>query len=463
MSRMSMQSSSAPMFSTSGSNGLSSPPLGKQEGGNGNNGGGTFGNSKHVFSNPFLPSPRNSPGLTDQRNPDPTQAVTAATAGDSGRPLSRQHTQPIFRPTFTDEPQASITRALDPIAPDQREPFITVESPSMKLAPTPAFRNADGERPYPPVEAHVSRFSSDSGQIDAPDDHLNSRPSVFRQASLGPGFMPRQNSFSNSLTPRHSVSIGNDHFVSSGLSGPPVINTSNIIHDSVLPSSPVSSVSNPSATDRSFDAQIKSHPFLHDILDRVIRTEYAQRDLARELGALTSKINFLVERFEHADPRRSFSGSPIPGNLMGNNNNMSISPLGALPNIGGREDRDINKRLDALTNHVEQILINQQNHVSPNNGPFPNNGPVSPGGFDGPNMNMGGLASLGPPPRPHSRNPPPPVRTWSAGSLDMPLRQDPHLGRPDLLNQKRRSIVGNMNRRDSTAVCTLAFFRSDTD
>jgi hypothetical protein len=455
MSRMSMQSSSAPMFSPSGSNGLSSSPLSKQEDGNGNsnNAGGSlaFGNSKHVFSNPFPPSPRNSPGLADQG--------AQAGAGVSGRPLSRQHTQPIFRPTFTDEPQGSIARALDPIAPDQREPFITVDSPSIKSQPpTAALRTAEGERPYPPMESHVNRFSSDSGHTDSPDDLLNSRPSVFRQASLGPGFMPRQNSFSNSLTPRHSVSIGNDHFVSSGLSGPPVINTSNIIHDSVLPSSPVSSVSNPSATDRSFDAQIKNHPFLHDILDRVIRTEYVQRELSRELGALTSKINFLVERFEQADPRRSFSGSPIPGNLIGNNNNnMPIPPLGPLPNVSGREDGDISKRLDALTNSVQQILMIQQNHVSPNNGPFSNNGPVSPGGFDGPNMNMGGLGSLGPPPRPHSRNPPPPVRTWSAGSLDMPLRQEPHLGRPDLLNQKRRSMVGNPNRRDSTAVCTVAF------
>lgn len=444
-----MQSSTSPIFSTSGSNGLSTSPLSKQEDGNGlGNSGGLYGSSKGLFTNPFPSSARNSPSVNDQRNPDPAQAGPG-TATSSDRPLSRQHTLPVFRPTFTDEPQSAITRSLDSIPPDQREPFITVDSPSMN--PAAAYRSNEGERPYPPIESQFTRFSSDSAQIDGTDDNLT-RPSVFRQASLGPGFMPRQNSFSNSLTPRHSVSIGNDHFVSSGLSGPPVINTSNINHDTVLPSSPVSSISNPSATDKSFDSQIKNHPFLHDILDRVIRTEYAQRDLARELGALTNKINFLVERFEPPDSRRSFSGSPIPGNPIGNN--MSISPLGPLSNPSGSQDGDISKRLDALTNSVQQILMIQQNHVNPNNGPFMGNGPVSPGGFDGPNMNMGPLGGLGQPPRPHGRNPPPPVRTWSAGSLDMPLRQDPHLGRPDLLNQKRRSIVGNLNRRDSTAVRT---------
>jgi len=375
----------------------------------------------------------------------------------------------------------------------------------------------DGERPYPHLEGHASsRERSMAGHVvDSTDDNsgisinnpLPPPPGIFRQGSLGGGVSPfsiqRQISFSNSLTPRHSVSQdnniqnNNNHYVSSALSGPPVtLNTTPaqpIIHDHVLASSPVSSVSAPSTSsalvsaggnggvldrNQNFDSQIKTSPFLHDILDRVIRTEYAQRDLSRELGVLTSKINFLVERFEQADSRRSFSASPIPA--MGNHN-MSISPLGGnglhRESIGGgsgRDDGDISKRLDALTSSVQQILMIQQhghnnggNSGSHHHPPFHGNGPLSPSsggpgpnGFDGmpPNMNMGnGTGIMGGPNRPHGRNPPPPVRTWSAGSLDMPLRGDAHLPRPELLNQKRRSVVGNLNRRDSAAVRALLY------
>lgn len=486
---MSVHASSPPIFSASPSNGAPATSVSKPEDGNGQSpstalGPGVF--HKHMFTNPFPPSPRPSPGGSDQRSPDPAHPLGSPDATSTGEGRSA----PVFRPTFTNEPKNPIHRALDPIPPDQREPFITVDSPSAPAGTAggsnAAFRTAENERPYPPIESqsHLARVGSDSGLIDSVDENLvNMRTSVFRQASLGPGVGPgmmgaggsnfpqRQNSFSNSLTPRHSVSVNSEnHYVSSGLSGPPVTlnsstpSNSNVIQQSdlssVLPSSPISSAS---AADKNLDTQIKNHPFLHDILDRVIRTEYAQRDLSRELGALSSKINFIAERLEQADSRRSFSSSPNPGGLIGTNMPMPPAGLGPLQ-AAGAGDGDISKRLDALTNSVERILMIQQNSMNPgghgNNGPFPGNGPVSPGGFDGVpnmnmNMNMGIPGGLGPPSRPHSRNPPPPVRTWSAGSLDMPLRQDPHLGRPDvLLNQKRRSIVGNLNRRDSTAVCT---------
>ncbi|KAG8798463.1 hypothetical protein FRC18_008625, partial [Serendipita sp. 400] len=128
--------------------------------------------------------------------------------------------------------------------------------------------------------------------------------------------------------------------------------------------------------------------------------------------------------------------------------------------MGGRDDGDISKRLDALTNSVQQILmIQQQNHGGAGTTAFQGNGPISPttlpgpGPFDPvPNLNPNGQSgSLPHHIRPHGRNPPP-VRTWSAGSLDMPVRQEPHLARPDaLINQKRRSIVGSLPRRDSSA------------
>jgi hypothetical protein len=434
-----------------------------------------FASSKHPLAGAFSPSPRSSPGLMERRNsemgPFSNGIGGLNNLSDSFSQAPRFNVS-VFKSPFSEDNAGPIHRALDPIAPDQREPFITVESPPSAGA-SPSFRTVEGEKPYPLVESHTSsRERSIIGHIEhAEDSHAAAAVSgsnLLRQASLGGGITPfsiqRQNSISNSLTPRHSVS--QDNYVSSNLSGPPVnVNTAPIMHDPVLASSPVSSASLPSASsaiaggiDKALDAQLRNSPFLHDILDRVIRTEYAQRDISRELSALTNKINFLVERLEPPDSRRSFSSSPIPGVGIGNN----ISPLSPLANnVGGREDGDISKRLDALTNSVQQILLIQQNNAvtNGNNGPFPHNGPLNPpggpGGFGpmGPDINLGGPGMMAHPNRPSGRTPHPPVRTWSAGSLDMPPRQDPHLTRPDaLLNQKRRSVVGNLTRRDSSAV-----------
>jgi hypothetical protein len=153
----------------------------------------------------------------------------------------------------------------------------------------------------------------------------------------------------------------------------------------VLASSPVSSVSAPSAAsaglpvaDKSFDAQAKTSPYLQDILDRVLRTEYAQRDLSREVNNLLTKVNFIVERLEQVVPQRSFAPSPIPGatGSLGPPSHLSVSPPSSMNGpfgLGGpREEGDISKRLDALTNSVQQILmIQQQQQPAPS---FPPNG-----------------------------------------------------------------------------------------
>jgi translation initiation factor 4A len=477
MSARPSSSSSQPIFQTTGSS-----PFGiRQEDFNP-----PFPNGKHPLANTFTVSPRSSPAPSDQRGSEAATSTHSGVGnigsiGSIGDPVGKsgpRFNPPVFRSSFTDDYQGPIHRALDPIPPDQREPFITVDSPPSSNT-SPSFRVNEGERPYPPLETHAnSRDRSVSGHIETTDEvphlpALGGQP-IFRQGSFGPGISPftlqRQNSLSNNLTPRQSVS--QDNFVSSNLSGPSLplnANSGNSsIPDATLASSPVSTGSAPSANsfiiganDRSIDAQIKNSPFLHDILDRVIRTEYAQRDLSREIGALSNKINLLVERLELGDSRRSFSASPRPGGMMGGN--FPGSPPGGPLHHNPTGDGDISKRLDALTSSVQQILmIQQQNHVNSTNAPFRDNGSISPsvgpgGGFDQipPMMNIGGgPGMMGPPNRPQVRNPAPPMRTWSAGSLDLPMRQDnPHLARPDaLINQKRRSVVGNLTRRDSSAV-----------
>ena len=124
---------------------------------------------------------------------------------------------------------------------------------------------------------------------------------------------------------------------------------------------------------------------------------------------------------------------------------------------GPREEGDISKRLDALTNSVQQILMIQQQQQLPPG--FPPNGNLNGRDFApdqvSPNSNGGTPPFGGPiPHRPGQRTPGPPIRAFSTGNLDLSIRPELHTGGPppNLLNQKRKSIVGNLGRRDSTMV-----------
>ncbi|KAJ1311712.1 hypothetical protein OPQ81_010184 [Rhizoctonia solani] len=60
--------------------------------------------------------------------------------------------------------------------------------------------------------------------------------------------------------------------------------------------SPASSVRSIGPEIASFDAHAKASPFLNDILDRLIRCEYANRDIHEELRRIADSVAFLVER-----------------------------------------------------------------------------------------------------------------------------------------------------------------------
>lgn len=373
---------------------------------------------------------------------------------------------------------------MEDIAPDQREPFITVDSPPSSTSPTrpgdSTFRATGGERPYPQVESNFIRERSFSGHVETMDESATPPPSSFalrgplaRQASLGANSvfsLQRQPSLTTTLSRQPS---DNYYTPPASLHNAPVAPNAYQpvpLDQSALASSPVSSVSAPSATsagppvaDKSFDAQAKTSPYLQDILDRVLRTEYAQRDLSREVNNLLTKVNFIVDRLEQVVPQRSFAPSPIPGatGSLGPPSHLSVSPPNSMNGpfgLGGlREEGDISKRLDALTNSVQQILmIQQQQQLAPG---FPPNGNLNGRDFAtdqvSPNSN-GGTPPFGAPipHRPGQRTPGPPMRAFSTGNLDLPLRPELHAGGPppNLLSQKRKSIVGNLGRRDSTMV-----------
>ncbi|KAG8762920.1 hypothetical protein FRC15_008217, partial [Serendipita sp. 397] len=241
-------------------------------------------NNRHLLSNTMSASPRSSPIPSERRSSEAGALnIAIGTPGSSSNDGPNQAPRfnvSVFRSPFNEDNQEPIHRALDPIAPDQRDPFNNIDSPSISAHP-PLFRNMQGERPYPPLEHTNSRERSVSVQLDSLDDSPvppGMLPvSIFRQGSFS-GISPFSLQRHNSLTPRHSVS--QDNYVSSNLSGPPVtINTGPIMHDNVLASSPVSSISAPSAssaiagsTDKIFEAQVKSSPLLQEILDRVQRT-----------------------------------------------------------------------------------------------------------------------------------------------------------------------------------------------
>ncbi|KAG8926240.1 hypothetical protein FRC02_009050 [Tulasnella sp. 418] len=312
---------------------------------------------------------------------------------------------------------------------------------------------------------------------------------------------------------------------SAPLNGIPILNSQQSHHQQ-QPSDAISSIS-PSSSARSssahafeaslnFDSQAKSSPFINDILDRLIRCEYTTRDIHREIGDLTRKVNFLVERAMSSsgsgtnniapDPigtsginglhrKDSFSQSPLvrdpPGSGLGSlsllQNNGSASSL-LLPPPGtpnhlrdvtrekDEEIRQLNQKINSLTTSVAQLLaVQTQAHIHNVNSAFSPNVNVGLGG------GAGGLGSAlntpnlsGTPDLPQALGPagggpvgsrtnpraPVPVRTWSAGNM----MNDPGLGptvgvsrqdsmpAPGMLRDKRRSIAGGLGRRDSGGV-----------
>jgi translation initiation factor 4A len=187
--------------------------------------------------------------------------------------------------------------------------------------------------------------------------------------------------------------------------------------------SPASSVRSIGPELASFDAHAKASPFLNDILDRLIRCEYANRDIHQELKRIADNVAFLVER---PDP-------PF-------NNPLAQSQSDEL--------KQLNQRVSALTASVSQLMaIQTQTHLQ--------------------NMNAGFSAAPSPvtpqlnlldPPQPHTINRqaprgPMPVRTWSSGSIDPTgrgLAPESAIRGPD----KRRSVT-SLIRRDSASVSLL--------
>ncbi len=350
---------------------------------------------------------------------------------------------------------------------------------------SPSFRQVDATRPYPPIEARVPREASMLGSLESlPEGEDNATTPGPRMtdtsASIGSPFFPIQQSRERFATPP----------AQSGPNGHPTS------------SSPVSSSSGSHFNSTSdFEAQIKASPMIHDLLDRLIRCEYSTREIQRDLGELHRKVNVLLERSltnnngsngtqpEFKDP---FSGNALRRGSFTPGGNMGPRPSigNVAPNQPAPSDdiTSISQRLNTLTSSVGQLLALQTQQVqTPTLTPISGLPNVTNNGLLGPKtstpnldylpaQSLGNPSAIGrghpnrPDMRPSPRLPNPPMRTWSTGTIDLPMRPPDNLGRSDNFlsirppldasmgrqdgfpRDKRRSVSGLM-RRDSASVC----------
>lgn len=226
---------------------------------------------------------------------------------------------------------------------------------------------------------------------------------------------------------------------------------------------------------QNLDSQLKTSPLIQDIMERLLRCEFAAQEVQRELRDVHRKVDFLVERSCNNASQASNSQPEFkdPFAPTGGQSATSLAiprasfSAGIAPNQSPPPDdiTQISQRLNTLTTSVGQLLALQtQQHLqgattlgrlTPRTPDPPPNQPF--GSNIGPNPT---LLGHGLPNRPElravPRAPNPPTRTWSAGNLDVPLRVDsvPNLGRSDPVRDKRRSVTGLM-RRESIGVSVL--------
>ncbi|KAH9844011.1 uncharacterized protein C8Q71DRAFT_697864 [Rhodofomes roseus] len=244
----------------------------------------------------------------------------------------------------------------------------------------------------------------------------------------------------------------------------------------------------------SFDAQLRASPFMSEMLDRLLRYEYTTREIQRDLTDVHRKVELLVERTTTQNGTPEF-GNPFAPNAngpqtlfsSGNGPRASMS-TNIAPNQNPPSDdiTQISSRLNTLTTSVGQLLAlqTQQMQVVTSglgvNSGLPNpmlgaglpQGDLSSNQANAPLMQTNSVLGNGLPNRPdirgNGRVPNPPMRTWSAGNLDIPMRPtDPStgpLGRQDsiLRVDKRRSVSGLM-RRDSAGGESLASVATSRD
>ncbi|KAI0348949.1 hypothetical protein OH77DRAFT_1526032 [Trametes cingulata] len=227
---------------------------------------------------------------------------------------------------------------------------------------------------------------------------------------------------------------------------------------------------------RSFEAQLKASPLMNDVLDRLARLENTYSQIQRELGDVSRTVDILVEHAINSTPRM---GGPIEFKdpfapfatssqdfVNSGLNGPRVSIANIAPNQSPLMDdiTTISTRLNTLTSAVGQLLALQTQQIQANSGLFQNaqmlGGTLPQTDMSTalpPLLNTSASLGHGMPVRPDIRQsqrlPNPPMRTWSAGTFDIPMRNTDSpagsMGRQDSIFRDKRRSVSGMLRRDS--------------
>lgn len=379
---------------------------------------------------------------------------------------------------------------------------------SVKSSPSPSQDGRDGKLDNGPQNqspGDISRGSPAIGQVEAERGFPPILRTTARETSMSailetiPDGDENPASFANGIHTHNALYTTVMSRNRERLNTPPVVaefssRTSSFNNPPLMSSSPASSLDSGSMFTPSidlpsnFEAQLKSSPLIGEILDRLVRFEATTRKIQRDLGDVHHKVDMLLERSisansapEFRDPfaptaTPSFSTSGLNGprgSIIGNIGNIA-------PNQGGPGDEitTISHRLNSLSTSVDQLLAlsTQQMQANVANLQIPGfitsqQGDLSSGRTMGPPLSSNAALALGhnlpgrQDLRPTPRMPNPPMRTWSAGTLDLASRGSesgpPSLGRPDTIFRDKRRSVSTLLRRDSTGVRIYILMTSD--
>ncbi|KDR83804.1 hypothetical protein GALMADRAFT_236195 [Galerina marginata CBS 339.88] len=337
---------------------------------------------------------------------------------------------------------------------------------------SPNIRQTDAGKPYPAIETRPIREGSILGTLDtlperedtqSPEQEDEDQAPESGHQTPGSSFYSLQQQQGRERLPTLPFTLNHP---TGSISGVPYTSASPVSsHDSNSRATPAM---DPLA--QNFESQLKSSPMVHDILDRLVRCEYTTREIQRDLGDINRKVNLLVERALGVNSQPEFK-DPFASNSASSFNRSRPSIGNIAPNQAANTDdiTSISQRLNTLTSSVGQLLAlqtqqMQQTNVSDgrNNSVISLNTPqmelapnqiLSPSGMSNNTGMLGHGLPNRPDLRPAPRHPNPPMRTWSAGNLDLPVRpSDQGLGRQEgILRDKRRSVSGLL-RRDSSGI-----------
>lgn len=351
--------------------------------------------------------------------------------------------------------------------------YQTSPAPFDSSRQSPPFRQLDGSRSIDSRGLRENSLLSTLDTLPEADDNQENGVPASEEASgaktpnsfMASGQQPLGRGTPPFAVAFHNFSVGGTGFQRSSASPVSSLGSASQIAGSTSTTDGMAS---------SFDSKLKTSPFMHEILDRLVRCEYSTREIQRDLGTIHTKVNLLLERTLAANPQPHIqpefkdpfaSGSSTAGLTQPRPSVSSIAPNQHVPPV---EDMPmITQRLNALTTSVGQLLALQtqqmQQHTNhpleirnsimglgPTQDVAPNQILAQPT-LSSPSL-IGHALSNRPDLRPSPRQQTnPPSRAWSG---DIPMRtSESAISRQEpMLRDKSRRSVSGLLRRDSSGV-----------